>query len=71
MAANKFKRLADGVGGRIKGTIEFIRKQDMPESQIKDVTTYGSFVCTVRLEKDKKKKIRFVVGRDQINSREM
>lgn len=38
----------------------------MPESRIKDVT-YGSFVCTIRLEKDEKNRTRFVIGGDQIN----
>ena len=33
---------------------------------MKDVT-YGLFVYTLRLEKDKKNRTRFVVGRDRIN----
>ena len=64
-AANKFECLANGVRGRIKGTktIKFIRKRDVPENRMQDVT-YGSFVCTIRLEKDEKNCTRFVVGGD-------
>ena len=67
-AANEFGRLADGVGNRVKGTktIEFIRKCDVPQSRMKDVT-YGSFVCNVRNEKTEKNRTRFVVGGDRIN----
>ena len=41
-SANEFGRLANGVGGRIKGTntITFIRMQDVPKDRMKDVT-YG------------------------------
>ena len=37
--ANEFGRLANGVGGHIKGTntINFIRKRDIPSIQMKDV----------------------------------
>ena len=44
-SANEFGRLANGVGGRIKGTntIKFIRKREVPNDRRKDVT-YGSFV---------------------------
>ena len=51
-SANKFGRLANGVGGRIKGTntIKFIHKRDVPSKQMKDVT-YGQFVCCIRPEK--------------------
>ena len=67
-AANEFGRLADGVGNRVKGTktIEFIRKCDVPQSRMKDVT-YGSFVSNVRNEKTEKNRTRFVVGGDRIN----
>ena len=67
-AANEFGRLADGVGNRVKGTktIEFIRKCDVPQSRMKDVT-YGSFVCNVRNEKTEKNRTRFVVGGNHIN----
>ena len=44
-SANEFGRLANGVGGRIKGTntIKFTRKREVPNDRRKDVT-YGSFV---------------------------
>ena len=44
-SANELGRLANGVGGRIKGTntIKFIRKREVPNDRRKDVT-YGSFV---------------------------
>ena len=53
-SANEFGRLANGVGGRVKGTntIKFIRKKKIPQNCIKDIT-YGQFVCTVRPEKKK------------------
>ena len=43
-AANEYGRLAQGVGGRIKGTdtIQFIRKDEVPANRQKDVT-YGMF----------------------------
>ena len=51
-AANKFGQLAQGIGGRIKGTdtIKLIKKSDVPQDRFKDVT-YIKFVCTVRTEK--------------------
>jgi hypothetical protein len=51
--ANKFGRLANGIGGRIKNptnTIEFIFQHKVPTEWMKDVT-YGQFVCTVRPDK--------------------
>ena len=67
-SANDFGRLAQGVGGRIKGTdtIQFIRKSDIPEDRRKDVT-YGRFVCNVRPEKAEPNRTRFTVGGDRIN----
>ena len=45
MAANKFGRLAQGVGGRVKGTdtIFFIHKHKIPQDRLKDVM-YIKFV---------------------------
>ena len=66
---NKFGRLANGVGNRIKNptnTIQFIRKKDIPQDCRKDVT-YGSFVCSVQPEKKEKNRTRFTVGGDRIN----
>ena len=68
-SANEFGRLANGVGNRIKNptnTIQFIHKKDIPQDRRKDVT-YGSFVCSVRLEKKEKNRTRFTVGGDRIN----
>ena len=67
-AANEFGRLAQGVGGRIKGTntIKFIHQRDVPKNRLKDVT-YGQFVCTERPEKAEKNRTRFTVGGDRIN----
>ena len=61
-AANEFGQLANGVGGRVEDTktIKFIQKQNVPKNGIKDVT-YGSFVCTIRKEKDEKNRTKFVV----------
>ena len=67
-SANEFGRLANGVGGRIKGTnmIKFIRKREVPHYRQKGVM-YGSFVCNVRPEKKEKQRTSFVVGGDRIN----
>eukprot|EP00804_Cyclotella_cryptica_P007549 CCRYP_010638-RA/>CCRYP_010638-RA protein AED:0.05 eAED:0.05 QI:0/0/0/1/1/1/3/0/1237 len=67
-SANEFGRLANGVGGRIKGTntIRFIRKRDIPKNRVKDIT-YSQFVCTIRPEKKEPNRTRLVVGRDRIN----
>ena len=53
-SANKFGRLANGVGGRIKGTntIKFIHKHEVPKERMKDVT-YGQFACSIQPEKAK------------------
>ena len=51
-AADEFGRLAQGVGGRIKNptdTIKFIRKSDVSNDRLSDVT-YGKFECKVRPE---------------------
>ena len=47
-SANKFERLANGVGGCIKGTntIKFINKRNIPSKRMKDVT-YGKFECLI------------------------
>ena len=52
MSANEFGRLANGVGGCVKGTntIKFVHRRDVPSKRMKDVT-YGKFVCTIRPEK--------------------
>jgi hypothetical protein len=52
LSSNEFGRLANGVGGCIKGTkaIKFINKRNIPSKRMKDVT-YGKFVCLIRPEK--------------------
>ncbi len=53
--ANEFGRLAQGVGGRYKGTniILSIHKNQVPHERIKDVT-YGSFSCDYKPNKAEK-----------------
>jgi hypothetical protein len=67
-AANEFGRLAQGVGGRIKGTntISFIHRHKVPKERMKDVT-YGQFVCNERPEKAEVNRTQFTVGGDKIN----
>jgi len=56
-AANEFGRLAQGVGGRFKGTntIFFIHKNQVPHERMKDVT-YGSFSCDYKPNKAEKER---------------
>ena len=67
-AANEFGRLAQGVGGRVKGTdtIRFIRKSEVPSDRFKDVT-YIKMVCQVRTEKKEPNRSRATVGGNLIN----
>ncbi|KAL7480170.1 hypothetical protein ACHAW6_005874 [Cyclotella cf. meneghiniana] len=67
-AADEFGRLAQGVGGRIKGTntIEFIHKSEVPADRFKDVT-YIRFVCTIRTEKKDPHRTRATMGGNLIN----
>ena len=67
-SANEFGRLANGVGGRIKGTntIKFVHRHKVPKERMKDVR-YGQFVCTIRPEKAEKHRTRFTVGGNRIN----
>jgi hypothetical protein len=50
-AENEFRRLAQGVGGRIEGsnTIFFIPRQAVPKCKI---VTYGRFVVDIRQNKN-------------------
>ncbi len=50
--ANEFGRLTQGVRGRVKATntIFFIRKDQVPKNQMKDIT-YGSFSCNMKPNK--------------------
>ena len=67
-AADEFGRLAQGIGGRIKGTdtIRFIHKREIPTDRLKDVT-YIKFVCTVRTEKKDPNRTRATMGGNLIN----
>ncbi len=68
-AANKFGRLANGIGGCIKNptnTIKFISQHKVPADRRKDVT-YGQFVCSVRPEKAEPNQMQFTVRGDRIN----
>ena len=68
-SANEFGRLAQGIGGRVKGTntIFFIPKSQVPLDRRKDVS-YGKFVCKVRPEKvDEPNRTRLTVGGNLIN----
>jgi hypothetical protein len=60
-AANKFGRLAQGVGGRIEGsnTIFFIPRQTVPKGKI---VTYGRFVVDIRPNKTETHRVRLTVG---------
>ncbi len=67
--ANKFGRLANGVGGHIKNltnTIQFIHQHEVTKDQMEDVT-YGQFICTVQPKKAEPNRTRFTVGGDRIN----
>ena len=67
-AADEFGRLAQGIGGRIKGTdtIRFIHKHEIPADRFKDVT-YIKFVCTIRTEKKDPYRTRATMGGNLIN----
>jgi hypothetical protein len=64
--ANEFGRLAQGVGGRIKGTdtITFIRHHEMPQDR---QATYPRFVCSERPQKAERHRTRMTVGGNKID----
>ncbi len=66
--ADEFGRLAQGIGGRIKGmdTIQFIHKHEIPADRLKDIT-YIKFVCTVRTKKKDPYRTRATMGGNLIN----
>jgi hypothetical protein len=68
-AANEFGQLAQGVGGRVKGTntIQFTRKKQVPLNRRKEVT-YGSFSCNIKPNKEEKDHTRLTAGGNLINS---
>jgi hypothetical protein len=64
-SANEFGRLAQGVGGRIKGTdIRFIRHSEMPTDR---KATYPRFVCEHRPQKTEVNRTRLTLGGNLIN----
>ena len=67
-AADEFGRLAQGIGGRVKGTdtIRFIHKHEVPQDRFKDVT-YIKFVCSIRTEKKDPYRTRATMGGNLIN----
>ena len=67
-SANEFGRLAQGIGGRIKGTdtIRFVRKDQVPADRLKDVT-YAQFVCELKPNKTEVERTRLVCGGDKVN----
>jgi hypothetical protein len=66
--ANKFGRLAQGVGGRIDGTntIFFVHKHEIPQDRLKDVT-YIKFVSSIQTEKEDPHQIRATLGGNLIH----
>jgi hypothetical protein len=67
--ANEFGLLAQGLkDNRVKGTdtIKFIRKDQVPNDRMKDVT-YGSFNCNFKPNKEEKERTRLTAGGDRIN----
>ncbi len=67
-SANEFGRLAQGIGGRVKGTntIFFVTKQQVPKDRMKDVT-YVKFVCELKPNKEEVYQTRMAVGGDKVN----
>ena len=67
-SANEFGRLAQGIGGQIKGTntIYFIHRREIPIERLKDVT-YVKFVCKVKPNKAEMHRTRIAVGGDKVN----
>ncbi len=67
-SAIKFGRLAQGVGGRIKGTetIFFVCKHQVLEDRWKDVT-YAKFVCELKPNKAKLHRTGLTVGNNKVH----
>ncbi len=67
-ATNKFRRLAQRVGGRAKGTktIFFICKDQVSKDRIK-VVTYGSYGCEIKQNKEEKHCTQLTAGGDRIH----
>jgi hypothetical protein len=66
---NKIGRLAQGMPGCTTGTntIVFIKKNQVPQNRVKDVT-YALITCLVRPEKlDKPNRTQLVVGGNRVH----
>ena len=65
-SANEFGRLAQGIGGRIKGTdtIKFLHYREMPTNR---QPTYARFVCEIRPQKTEQERTRLTVGGNLID----
>ena len=65
-SANEFGRLAQGVGGQIKGTdtIKFLHYNEMPKNW---QPTYACFVCDVQPQKTEQEQTRLTVGGNLID----
>jgi hypothetical protein len=65
-SANKFGRLTQDVGGRIKGTntMKFIQRDKVPKHKI---PTYAQFVCNIRPHKAEPERTRLTVGGNLID----
>jgi hypothetical protein len=65
-SANEFGRLAQGVGGRVKGTdtISFIHHHEVPRDK---TVTYARFVCSERPNKSEVQRTRLTVGGNLID----
>ncbi len=68
LAADEFRRLAQGIGGRIKGTdtIQFIHTHEILADRLQDVT-YIKFMCTVQNKKKSPHRMRATMGGNLIN----
>jgi hypothetical protein len=67
-SANKFGRLAQGIGGQIKGTntISFVHKHKVRQDRWKDVT-YAKFVCELKPNKAEVHQTRLTIGGDKVH----
>ena len=67
-SANEFGRLAQGVGGRIKGTdtIYFVHRNQVPADRWKDVT-YAKFVFELKPNKKEVHRTRLTIGGDKVH----
>jgi hypothetical protein len=67
-SANKFGRLAQGIGGCIKGTdtICLVSKEQVPADRLKD-GTYTQFVCELKPNKAEIERTRLVARGDKVN----